>query len=78
MKRKAEKRCKAETIEGLDKKWKKLGSDVLSLSKKLSWDEFWRKQGIIVLRNMEMEAEMLEQEMKAEGKKKKDAVRLGK
>ena len=71
MKRKAEKRCKAETIEGLEKKWKKLGSDVLSLSKKLSWDEFRRKQGIIVLRNMEMEAETLEQELKAEGGKKR-------
>ena len=62
MKRKVEKRCKVERKEGLVKKWKKLGNDALSLSKKLSWDEFRRKQGIIALRNMDMEEETVEQE----------------
>ena len=76
MKRKQGNTCVGKGHQGLDKKWKKIGREVVFLCQKVSWDDHRRKEGLETLRSLEVDGETLEERTLAQERKKRAVKRL--
>ena len=77
MKRKGSNTSVAKGRKDLEKKWKKMGREVVILCQKVSWDEHRRKEGLEALKSLEYEGETLEEKKLAEEEKRESCNDIG-